>query len=1740
MKRRRWELWLWTLVVAGSLSPAALAQAPRPGKGTVYVGDSPAAQDLIEQARALRQQGRLLEAANLYQQIVEQYPDKLMAGEGSAVYTDAARRVMHDLTADAPLLESYRRAFEPAAQRALASAVTPEALELLAARYRVCRAGLEAALRVAGMFLERGLPVDAATALEGWDDHPDMPALASRYHTLAAQAAILSGRPERAAGNIAALTAANDRPALAMLEGLAAGLRLPPAPPNYDSMAQLPRAATLDKPAKALWQVSVPDPLGDESTKNRMRGMPQFGDPAQGGNGNMFPQADEQRIYVNNYLTVMALDRLSGRVAWMFQPPEILGGQLTVAPWLRMQGKLPDQRGFAIDGGNVITVVGLAMAGNPQFQPAGAVTALICLDRETGKQRWRIEPREIDPSLLGASFHGTPAVAGGRVFAMLRRSHFSGFQDAFVVAVDTQTGKLAWRRYLSSSASMPRAVGRGMAQMVVERGRLYVANSLGVAACLDVRNGMVWWLNVLPGAGEVVDMNNIGARMGGRPGQIGNAWQASPPVLVDAGLIVPGEKGGETALLIDPRTGALLRELTGPVWAESDYFTRAGDDVLCVGPTVHRLDGKTLEPRWSQKLAKEGAVRPQGRAAVTLDRVIIPVSNDRLMALNLADGTEVSNDPLAPAGNLLVLDDQLVVADATTVRDYMDWGRAYRRLKERIARSPDDPRSALALGYLALTANEHDAVLEGVDEALAALRRGGATLSPARQRDAFSQLLSMAESTAAPAETRRAIFERLASAASGAADQVAFHLGAGAFAAETGDAADAADHYQAVLADVLLAAELYQRGAISRQAGLEARSRLEALLKRFGPSTYERFDALASQRLAELTRQGADPALLLELARQYPLAKVVPAAVTQAATALEGLGDLKAAAVQYRRAYGMTTDAGELAEIAGRMGQLLTHSGQPRQAMRWLERIRREHPGLEPKRDGQVVTVESWLAELAKIPVGDQAMPALAMPLGQPQVFAGRLLTPTEQPQEQWPRDRMLLVEGGQKLVMRAGPKLDVAWATTPFEGERAAALGSMELLAFYREQAVFWSQTERTLLAVDTVTGQPAWPQVDVRQLLNQAGGEAERRAARTMEERNFERFANPNNLVMRNGKLRNVDQLRNEVVNTVSVGVNEFVIVFADRTGRVVALDRKTGRRLWQTICPLDELSDISLSGDTLLVVGSNGAFTDVVSGHLLLLDPATGEPRLPMLEEKSPILWSALGAEGGLVYATASELIGRQTGDGRVAWRMPVSPTNGQPPSFRLCDDLLFMLDALGGLAVIDPTNGQALNRLAIAPGSAQLDVRAFEQQWQVLTPAQEIALGPDAKIRWRDAINPFGKQLALQLLGERTLVLLNLTSGPRGLAAAGLWPNNGDMGRQAEWRDNNNGAVVILNQNQVQARAVRGAIRVEGGPAAAQAQVFQLEVNEGPAPKVVVPPPPPVPAPAPAQGLVATRPKSPAMTPEQAAAEATKAAKALQNEVNAKAADPAAAAPRNDLLAQAGVVPAKPAPGPAGQPGPAPATQKRDAAPAAAPAVAPAPVPAAAAVSEEAFRTIMRFRAERDARLKQAEAQKGQAMTAEERAAWLAEDRARERKMFAEFVDRSRAEAEARAAKRAAIPAGVPPAPNAPQAAAAAEMQQIGQALRMAMGNQPAPPVPPPGPGIPPGPAIPPDPAANPVPAQWVYKLYVLDRYSGALIEDRDLTPLPEAIDVTRALFLDNRIVLTAGDATVVIPGAPPGK
>src|SRR5262249_24176599 len=101
--------WLGVLCVVTTAGTGPRVQMPQ---HPVYVEDSQAAQDLILQAEELRAQDRLGEAAGVYQQVIVQFPYKLLSGgsaSGVKIYRDAPRQVFEELAGDADLLAAYRR-----------------------------------------------------------------------------------------------------------------------------------------------------------------------------------------------------------------------------------------------------------------------------------------------------------------------------------------------------------------------------------------------------------------------------------------------------------------------------------------------------------------------------------------------------------------------------------------------------------------------------------------------------------------------------------------------------------------------------------------------------------------------------------------------------------------------------------------------------------------------------------------------------------------------------------------------------------------------------------------------------------------------------------------------------------------------------------------------------------------------------------------------------------------------------------------------------------------------------------------------------------------------------------------------------------------------------------------------------------------------------------------------------------------------------------------------------------------------------------------------------------------------------------------------------------------------------------------------------------------------------------------------------------------------------------------------
>lgn len=1400
----------------------ALAQTVQPAgtnaKPPAYVEDSPAAQDLLEQARQTLSLNRPADAVTMYQQLLEGFPGKLIDA-GDRTYMDVAKFTAKEIRTNEALLAAYRQATNALAQRALASARGEEDLDAVVTRYGLTPAGLDAALKIAALRIERADMLDALSVLDPLADHPDIDTQAKRWHILSSAACLLGGARERARPHIAALDLKNDAQTLTTLQSWAR-VEADPSLLSAWSTGRRPIDVKLpDKLAQQLWKLEIADVPASETQRRALQQMKTANQQVQPFL-TLVPAPDGDRVLINNGALVFAVDRFSGRVAWANQAMET-DLDAGMRPWVRMTARVPDARGVGLGGDIAAAVVGFASPGFGAWQAQAASTNLVAMRRTDGKMLWRVEPKSIDAGLANAFFHGTPIVAQGRVVVLMRRSQMSGFQDAYIAAVDAATGKPLWRRYLSSAVNMNQMYGRLLAQMTLEGPTVYVADQLGSVASIDTRSGAVNWLRLIGEPGQPIGVVTPGRRGGDQV----RPPIPTPPVLCDSGLIVPAVVVNKGYVLLDPNNGKKLRDLDDVTWTSAACVLPFGGDVIQIGSSVSRLDGKSVElkPKWEREISAGPDASPRGITAITSDTISIPYQ-DRVISLNAATGELRFDVQAETPGNLLAMDGQMLMIDADSVRSYMDPERVRVALLQQASQEPANPNPMLTLAQLVLWLDKRTEAINATDAALASIELAGkaardneATADLAETRaESFRRILSLAEwPRDLDAATRGAFFERAHRLIGGPEQEIAYQFAIGSFLSQSGKPEEAADHYQAVLGDPVLSSRLYEQGGAARQAGLEARLRLAELIRGAGPRVYAKHDADAGRRLAELA-SGAnpDPEALLDLSRRYPLSRHVPKMLLAAADGLASRGETSAAMLQLRRAYAQSGENAEvLPEVVGRLVDMYVKNGQPRVAMQWLERARREHQEMKPLREGKAVTPDSWLAELAKLPTGEQPLPSLRTPLSQPVVLPGRLLTPTAQSEDNWPRDRFVTLRG-DKLEYRTAQDLVPKWtATVPAAG--------VELLWINRRSVALYDATVGALNVLDAENGKLLWPAINIRKLLDEAGADQEKQAARPVEERQFMAKLNMQGVVIRNGRVVPVRQPIPANEMTIYIRSNENCVVLADRAGRVTSIEQATGRVLWRTLCAFDRLEAIDLDSDTLAMAGTINSEIDVPNGALVLLDPSTGEPRSPMLEEKNTYQWMSLGGDGLVIGITTAEVVARHAIDGSIAWRT-TSGTAGFMGVACAGSDLVVVQDKDGLLHAIDTQSGRVLQRLPLPTSDTRAisSLRSVEGQWQILSPSAAIAIGPDARRRWSDAIDADSKYLWRQLVGEKHVVLLNIVSGP-----AAPWPRPSSGAGFAPPATPNAaaqqpaGGNAQLNQQDLQdamrVAALRGEARIERG-------------------------------------------------------------------------------------------------------------------------------------------------------------------------------------------------------------------------------------------------------------------------------------------------------------------------------------
>jgi outer membrane protein assembly factor BamB len=1321
-----------------------------------YLDESLTAQEMIEQAASLRDRGRVPDAITLLTEVVAKHPEKLLPTGGGA-YTDTRVRVRQMIADDPALLEAYRQRNAASAQRALELAFTdgPDAVALqkVLRDYGLTRSGLDAGLALAGLYLERGDGAGARSVLEVIAGHPDLTERQAEYHHAAAVAALLLN--DRAAFDVQRMAAENAGSSdLATLDQLATKLLSDPA--GRESTA-------LPSREKPLWRYQFFDEPPDDEDPNLRNLRRNQGTPANGLHAGYTtaPRTAGTMVLLNEGRSLHAVDADSGRPLWRYDVSEDDEPSAETDPrraliirmrLMRMGGEV---RGAAVEGRRVFAVLGTPaqMRLSRNRPDSASASRLVSLDRRTGQEVWSVSAADVGGSSMeSAHFDGTPIIAFGRVFVLMSRQPGGNAEDTFLACVEAESGERVWVRHVAGQSQLRSGIRQPAPSMLLSGNRVYVCDSLSVVACLDARTGLIYWARLLQ-AERSGDVDPRRVRVSSSQYR-----DVGPPVMVEAGLLVPVGSQEHEGTLLNPVTGEVRRVLRD--WPEDAMLLSLDGDALVIGEQVLRLNGKTLGEKWTTPLGTNDVARKQmGRPAVAGDVLVVPTAAG-LQLINTRNGEALEMLESVKGGNITWRRGALFVADDQRLHVIDDWEAARQRLLARADTNQTDPDAGLALAHLALSQGDDDAVIEGIDQAIFAadmnaLTHGGDAGGEV-QRRVFKQVLAFTDQSMGGSDTlRRAMFDRLATLTNGPTDEVAYHLALGAFLAEPAvdRPGEAVVHYQAILDTADLADQVFERDGYRRQAGIEARRRVHQLVKKHGPQIYRRFEELAATEYEQLLASNADARQHIALARSYPLAETAARAHLRAATILAEDGDHAGAATQFRLAYEQARDTALRVAAASRLATQYESQGQPRRGMRWLDRVARDLPDVKLERRGTPISADAWSDALAAMPETHAELPRISPDIQRTSRVSGHIVPTVATPHTASAPDRFLTIDG-PTLRLHARPDQPPLWSVgTDIDDAIALGVSAEQVLLFSSERGV--------LTALNGRNGEPDWPARHIASLLREVSEEDRLPEDRNRVEPELLELITPGN---RRGERRVVDvALGNErPIENIRVRASESVVVLADAAGRAVGIDRYTGSVLWRLRSPIDELAGMTLGEDAVALYGNSYAADSAHAGRLLVLDLVTGRPRIPTIHLGASLpRWSAFTGRNKLVLIDLAGVVAYDLNNAQVAWRTNPStlPLTGEAWAG---GQRVIVPDSGGVAHLIDADTGKVTRRISAEARrrSPPSDARLVDNAAYLLAAGSVVALDEQGRVAWRDATDPDLRGFVRQWVGRTHLAVLSI--------------------------------------------------------------------------------------------------------------------------------------------------------------------------------------------------------------------------------------------------------------------------------------------------------------------------------------------------------------------------------------------
>lgn len=1244
-------------VVSIALATPVVAQV-----NPVYTDDSPAAAETLTLLPELLAAGNYAQAVSTLQALLDTEAERLVRSADDALLYESVRDAVHAALKSSPaLLARYRQLEGPEADRRLRAGDVAgvERSRLMT------RAGAEAALRLAQQDFELARFEAARLRLEQLAGHPD------------------AQRGSDVAGDVASLQARLVRylPRPELIERAAwwhrhAGVPLPqPWPP--EPVARPRRAADVvinayeaspngpDEPVPpaGLWSVPL-DPVDQPTTRPRPAGAPTSPIPRNAENLWVLPSVAGDLVFASDGVGIGAWDRFTLEQRWYLRPDSSgidearrrrdqprIGVSLEDANTVTYAGPPPDQ-----PGGTLVVATGLAYESQRDGDPR-----VHAIDARTGRRLWSVDPAALDPRLTFATVRGTLAVDADTVLVALRKVvQARRLMTLYLVGLDLHTGQLRFVRLLASAGALPNARRLVAGAPVVADGLYYRVEQLGgggVIAAIESATGRPRWVRVVPSPEPPF-------------GRSEDIWAANVPIIHGDQLLVLAPDGS-AIFRLDRATGRLLESRSAAALGQPDYLVAAGGYLAAVG--ADRIVVVPLDDLGAAARSREG-FRPagiRGRVRAVGDRLLVPHA---LGATLLDPGGETPDQvfPLDRPGNVLPVGETLLVVDDFHLHSHLNWATADRILTQRMQAEPLNPAPAVTYVELAYRAGRPERIPWAADHAIDAIER--APLEPAnaaaRQR-LVGALLDMATETewswtaadgrtpsgsppVASLELLAEILQRVDRAAEQPAERAAFLLALGRLREAQNSLHQAVEAYQRILSDAQLAAAPWRRDRLERRAEREATQRLRALVERHGPAIYDVFDAEAQRRLAQLDASASIPALE-QMARQYPLSRVVPGLWLRVADRHERAGRrfeaveslqraLEAALFAHRSTWPPPRE--DLAEIAGRLVSALEASERAGAAAETLRRL--DDAGLGPLEAeltafGQPIDIDALRARLAA------RLAALAR---RPRI--GPALDPAVQTLQGWE----LLVP----LSLARAPSPEHVLLLAPLE-RRIALWGSGGSAADAGPIRLLWDrpfdQQPPTLLRIDPQSVWLFWsePQGPSIERIQTVGGEVAWRTPPLPGPTPVRDPAHAANVMP--GQPRFDDSL---------VVLRDRVVAIARRNGDLATFDPDTGELLWFGRAGLSVIHDMDATGELVLLVGSAGV--PVRTGT-----PAPGAVRRG----------GGPDAADDARAVPTPELVACDARTGQVIHRLPLP--GGNPRWLRAGDDLRVLVGMDSGVAAFD---------------------------------------------------------------------------------------------------------------------------------------------------------------------------------------------------------------------------------------------------------------------------------------------------------------------------------------------------------------------------------------------------------------------------------------------------------------------